>query len=340
MWKSVCCEVQGRGHIKTETPCQDKTKILSRDGAEVIALSDGAGSASHSHFGAECVVNNISAYVADNFRQLIDNVDGKQVKLDIMNILKQSLNDKAVELNCDLKDLASTLLLAAVCEEKYIIIHIGDGVIGYLDGEELKVASSPDNGEFANVTTFVTSSEALASMRLFKGNINNISGFILMSDGTEQSLYHKPTKALAKVTIKLMHRTCLIDGGIMRSRLVETFKSVILKNTQDDCSIAIMARPFGVLRSLEELTYLERHELYSECVNKKKIFKKKRIRKKKDKLEIKQIDNILGILTTSKTYEQVASEINLKPEDVRVMLDKLVLSGLVIRSHDGIYNRA
>ncbi|MDR2522727.1 MAG: protein phosphatase 2C domain-containing protein [Synergistaceae bacterium] len=52
-----------------------------------------------------------------------------------------------------------------------LIVHIGDGIIGYLDGAELKIASLPDNGEFSNVTTFVTSNEAAVSMRLFSGLI-------------------------------------------------------------------------------------------------------------------------------------------------------------------------
>jgi hypothetical protein len=318
MWKAVCCEIQGRGHIKTETPCQDKTKQLLQNNVNVIALADGAGSAKLSHYGAECVVENISAYIADNFLQLIENADGKQVKLDIMNELKLALNNKAIELNCKVNDLASTLLLVAVFEDLYIIVHIGDGVIGYLDDTELKIASSPDNGEFANVTTFVTSSEALPSMRLFKGNINNISGFVIMSDGTEHSLYHKPTKTLAKSTIKLMHRTCLTNSKVMRSQLVEMLSTVISKNTQDDCSIAILARPFGKLRPLEDMSFDERRELFRISYKDKQLDKR-----------VTRYDYIVELLMTEMTLKQVARDIHLKPKYAKRHLDRLVNVGLI-----------
>ena len=54
MWNSVQCAVQGRGHFKTDMPCQDKTNYLCKNETSVIALADGAGSATMSHFGAVC----------------------------------------------------------------------------------------------------------------------------------------------------------------------------------------------------------------------------------------------------------------------------------------------
>lgn len=327
MWKSVCCKVQGRGHIKADIPCQDKTKQLFRNGVSMITLADGAGSAKLSHFGAECVVKNISIYVADNFQQLIQNADGKQVKRDIMEKLMRVLYSKAEELECKLGDLASTLLFVAICEDKYIIVHIGDGVIGYLDGSELKIASSPDNGEFANVTTFVTSIEALVSMRLFKGDIKEISGFVIMSDGTEQSLYHKPTKTLAKSIVKLMHRTCLTNSEVMRSQLCESLTNVISKNTQDDCSIAIMARPFGVLRQLEKMNFDERCELFRINNNGRNIKKR-----------VSRYDIIIAFLEKPKTLKQISHEIHLDSNYSKSHLDKLLSFGLIVK-YGTLYSR-
>ena len=327
MWKSVCCEMQGRGHIKTETPCQDKTKKLLRNGVHVIALADGSGSAKLSHFGAESIVESVSAFVANNFQKLVENTDGKQVKRDIMGELKRTLVEKSAELDCKVNDLASTLLLVAVHGDKYIIVHIGDGVVGYLDGSELKVASSPDNGEFANVTTFVTSNEALISMRLFKGDIKNISGFVIMSDGAEQSLYHKPTKTLANVTAKLMHRTCLISAEVMQAQLAETFSTVISRNTQDDCSIAILVRPFGMLRSLEDLSFGELRDLF-QITTDNKLSRKR----------IARYDNIINFLLTPKTLKQISDEIHLKRKYTKRSLAKLQSLGLVVK-HKSLYSK-
>lgn len=327
MWKSVCCEVQGRGHIKADIPCQDKTKQLFRNGVSLITLADGAGSAKLSHFGAECVVENISVYVADNFQQLIQNADGKQVKLAIMEELKRVLYSKAEELECKLGDLASTLLFVAVCEDKYIIVHIGDGVIGYLDGSELKIASSPDNGEFANVTTFVTSNEALVSMRLFKGDIKEISGFVIMSDGTEQSLYHKPSKTLAKSIIKLMHRTCLTSDGVMHSQLRETLENIISQKTQDDCSIAILARPVGILHQFESMSFNDRCELFR--INRNSTSSRKRVAR---------YDSIIAFLETPKSLKQISCQIHLNSKYVKRHLNKLLRLGIIVK-HGVLYSK-
>ena len=318
IWRSVCCEVQGRGHIKAEIPCQDKTKQLARDGTHVIALADGAGSAKLSHFGAECIVQQISTYLTDHFEELFANEDGKQVKQELLSALKNTLANKAEELDCSIKDLASTLLAVAVRDDRYIITHIGDGVIGYLKDNDLRVASAPDNGEFSNVTTFVTSSEALTSMRLFKGKLNTISAFVLMSDGTEQSLYHKPTKKLGNAVVKLMQRTCLTDSDVMRSQLEDTLASVISQNTQDDCSIAILARPIGMLRSLEELSFAERRELFRIGLTDRRTKKR-----------VARYDMIIRVLTVPQSLQQISRKIHLSPKYTKRHLNKLLEAGII-----------
>ena len=317
MWKSVSCEVQGRGHIKTDTPCQDKTITLTRNGVNIIALADGAGSAILSHYGAERAVNCVAGYLSDNFSDLIENEDGKQVKQQILETVRNSLESIAAERECKLGDLASTLLAVAVFEDNYLIVHVGDGVIGYLDGAELKIASLPDNGEFSNVTTFVTSNEALASMRLIKGKVNDIAGFVIMSDGTGQSLYHKATKTLAKATIKLMHRTCLLGSGVIKEQLLTSF-SLVSQNTQDDCSIALLARPVGILRDYTNLTMSEKSDILGLPLQAKNIMKR-----------LDWFDAAIEFLDTPRDLKSIARQMHLKPKHTVKRLQKLIASGLI-----------
>src|SRR5690606_42119695 len=65
-----------------------------------------------------------------------------------------------LRLGCTFAELASTFLAVAVSAERFLVVHIGDGVIGYVKNGELRVISAPDNAEFANQTTFVTSPDA------------------------------------------------------------------------------------------------------------------------------------------------------------------------------------
>jgi len=328
MWKAITCEVQGRGHIKAGVPCQDKTKKLSKNDIDVICLSDGAGSAKFSHYGAQCIVECASEYIVDNFQKLIAPNDGRQIKVKILDYLRQKLIERAVELECAIEDLASTLLLVAISMNKYLIIHIGDGVIGYIDKEDLKIASLPDNGEFANTTTFVSSKNALSSMRLFKGNIKEIAGFILMSDGVEQSLYSKPTKSLAQGTVKLLRGTCILPSTLMQSLLENLLKSLFSQYTQDDCSIAILARPTPHLLSFAGFELLELAELFG--ISRIAKNTKKRIYRYK---------KIIEFLATPKTLGQISVEMRIKPKYLKKYLKKLIDSGF-LKNIQAFYSKA
>ncbi|MBR1647215.1 MAG: protein phosphatase 2C domain-containing protein [Selenomonadaceae bacterium] len=325
-WKSVCCAVQGKGHSKKNIPCQDKVARLEMNGVQVIALADGAGSASMSHFGAECVVDSVSKFVAENFLDLIAQDDGRIVKQEILSVALQALNDAAKIHDCTLKDLASTLLVAAVGDGKFFLVHLGDGVIGYLNDAGLKTASTPDNGEFSNETVFVTSTNAAAHMRLYKGLLKKISGFILMSDGSEQSLYNKRNKNLAPAVKRLMHRTCLVDAEILTPQLEDAIKSVILDNTQDDCSIAILARNSEQLPPLNELPLSERQELFR--IDGSSAFRK--VRRK-----IFRCDKICALLAKPLTLKQLARKLHLKPHYAEKKLRRLTDAGIVTRTANG-----
>lgn len=319
MWKSVCCEVQGTGHQASGIPCQDKTFELVKNGVHVIVLADGAGSASMSHFGAERVVRDAAECIAAHFRAWFACEDGVEVKKAFLGLLLTSLSEEAQARECSVSDLASTLLLAAVCEDRFILAHIGDGVIGYLDGDTLKVASMPDNGEFANVTTFVTSAKAPASMRLFKGELKTKDGFVLMSDGTAHSLYHKQSKTLVGVTVKLMHRTCLLHHETMKAQLEDAFTSVISKNTRDDCSIAILARPSATLCPTAALDRKERQALYD-------VAAPERCARRR----VEHCDAILAMTTTAPcSLRQIARRIRLSPRYAQKYIDRLIALGLL-----------
>ena len=204
MWISIQCAAQGRSHKKSDIPCQDKTYSVVKNDTQVIALADGAGSASLSHYGAESVTKGISKELAKNFEVYFKEDNGVIVKQKLLNEILNILNKQAEELGCRTKDLASTLLLVAIKGDYYIIIHIGDGVIGYLKDDELKVASQPENGEFVNTTVFTTSKDAIMTMKLMRGKLAQINGFVLMSDGTEASFYNKKEQQLATILKKIM----------------------------------------------------------------------------------------------------------------------------------------
>lgn len=240
-WITLQCAVQGRGHLSSNSPCQDKTFSVVKDACSVCALADGAGSAKFSHYGADVVTRAICDYMAENFDSIIG-TDGVAVKKDILDTVAASLNALSSEKACTIKDFASTLLFVAEKAGKFIICHIGDGVIGYVKDGKVLVASHPENGEFANTTVFTTSSDAIASMKLIKGNLNLISGFILMSDGTEASFYNKRNRVLSPSLARLVKLASVCDADYMSRKLSHTFENLVKQKTYDDCSIVLMSR--------------------------------------------------------------------------------------------------
>lgn len=321
-WKSVCCALQGRGHLKKNIPCQDKVTRREENGIHVIVLADGAGSAVFSHFGAECVVNCVAEFILKKFFDLITCEDGHKVKKELLSVILKSLEEEAMERKCTIKDLASTLLVAAVSDKNFFLAHLGDGVIGYLNDTGLKTVSTPDNGEFANETFFVTSVNAEAHMKIYKGELKKISGFVLMSDGTEQSLYNKRNKTLAPVIKRLLHRTCLIAPEILTPQLEDALGSVVIDNTYDDCSIALLARTSEQLPPLNELPLSERQTLFKASGN--PLLRKVR-------QIIFRYDEICEILKNPITLHELSRKLHLKKRYVKKKLQRLIEAGIVIR---------
>ncbi|NLP17960.1 MAG: ArsR family transcriptional regulator [Firmicutes bacterium] len=320
MWKSINYEVCGRSHSQSSTPCQDKTKACTINAVKIIALADGAGSQPLSHFGAAVVTDSICQYLAQHFDRLLGDPDGKQAKKDILAHLLGRLRVKSEKLSCNIRELASTLLAVAVKGNMFLMLHIGDGVIGCLKNKELKVVSDPENGEFANTTSFVTSREAIYVMKLFKGSTTDIAGFVLMSDGTAESLYHKKHNKFAHVLFKLMHRTAILDSDKMYEFIKESFDRVLVLNTQDDCSIALLCRQKGPLCKYADMTLGQKCDLLN-------ITAYDRAAKRR----VKRFDDIMYYLEEGKTLKQLSKLLYLKEKYTRRHLKRLEGLGLVSR---------
>ena len=247
MFREFHHQARGRGHLLDGTSGQDRTGYLSRGGVQVMCLADGAGSASYSEYGAEALVNEGCRLLAERFTDFVTSDDGSQVKLDILQCLRSRLKVIAGRRECELEDLAATFLAVAVAGNRFVVVHVGDGVIGYVKNGELRVASAPDNDEFANTTTFITSRDAGSRMRLARGSLDGVSGFVLMSDGTANSLYNCGTKQLAPACAKLVTLVGSaprrqVNNPAHRKYLRRLIDTRIRRATKDDCSIGILGR--------------------------------------------------------------------------------------------------
>ena len=310
MWNMIQSAAQGRSHIKNDIPCQDKTYVLAQDSVWVTALADGAGSAKLSHFGAAAVVECICRAAADNFDEWYEEQDGVRVKQQILSMLNALLNGKAAELDCEVRDLASTLLFAAVKEDRFILGHIGDGVIGYLKNDELRIASEPENGEFANTTVFTTSPDALSTMKMIKGKRGGIHGFVLMSDGSEASLYDKKEKKLSEGLRKIMGLANILSTEKLQEQLQRSMEGPVRSATTDDCSLVLLCEQTENFRGFRCLKDYEKCALLGLSADSSKSL-------------LREYESLLLYARNDKTLRQIAKHLRKKPRTIKRMVYRL-----------------
>lgn len=234
---------QGGKHKANNQPCEDRTYYLSKNGVEVIALADGAGSSKYTHSaeGAECVTRTISEFFCNNFDKFYTKDDSEELKAVLMSVCQRALQKKVEELGLDgISRLSSTLMCVAIKEEKVICCHIGDGVIGKLTSKGTEVVSSPENGEFAGTTYFITNPNADKYIHIIKENTNDAISYFLMSDGTSDYIYNKFDNSFYDAARKMATMSAKSNG---QEELEKTINQYMIDRdkTSDDCSFICLS---------------------------------------------------------------------------------------------------
>lgn len=226
----------------TGKPCQDAFKTRNLKNKACIALADGAGSRRHSREGANAIVKAVSRWSLDEFDQLYDGIleDRLSISLKLISRFVSVLDAKSQRANVTLSDFASTLMFFACDRARYIAGHIGDGAIIAQFGDQHTTLSEPDNGEFANVTYFVTDPLAHQRLRLYAGQYQGALSALLMTDGVTDSLYDKNTRLAGPGVARLLQLARELPAKTMKDVLKANLEKVISGKTADDCSIATL----------------------------------------------------------------------------------------------------
>lgn len=196
MWKVIARSVIGTSHQQLNLPCQDYGRYLLLDGEILIgAVSDGAGSAKYAEIGSKNTVEESLRFLQASQ----DNSDQKLLSQEILTeeltqalfsqlveSVRSRLTNVASEIEGNLSDLASTLLVFIATPYWLAAMQIGDGFMVIRGGnEKYRLLFQPDKGEYINETTFVTSDHALESMQVKV--LSELPSFICVAtDGVER----------------------------------------------------------------------------------------------------------------------------------------------------------
>ncbi|KEF34109.1 hypothetical protein RDMS_08860 [Deinococcus sp. RL] len=153
----------GTAHVASGQPCQDAHAVrLIVTGQDepllLLVTSDGAGSAAFSQEGSRLVCDETIRWLemrlcGADAQEFLRAEDAIGLVYNLRTLLTNHAEDRGITL----RDLACTLSAAAVLPDRQWFVQVGDGatVIQPVGGVP-SVVFWPDNGEYANMTYFVT----------------------------------------------------------------------------------------------------------------------------------------------------------------------------------------
>ncbi|MGI0484755.1 PP2C family serine/threonine-protein phosphatase [Pantanalinema rosaneae CENA516] len=180
-WKTITRSAIGTLHQTMNLPCQDYggDRVLGEVVMGVVA--DGAGSAKYADVGATVAVTTALDFLARTETwlqrqrhlswqafgqrpsdQLAQNLFTKVVE-QVVSVLQQTADRN----HWDIDDLACTLLAFIATPDWLAAMQIGDGfIVVRTPDQPYRLLFQPHKGEYANQTTFVTSTAALVDMQI------------------------------------------------------------------------------------------------------------------------------------------------------------------------------
>lgn len=298
-YKMCYGELQGKSHIPKNIPCQDKALCLFKNGVSVAVLSDGCGSAVYSHYGSDITTRVTAELLTEKFDELyaydfnneveqntyrktiINNVITAQIafinehpemfeKYKEDNIEKYKLYaEKNKEMNFFLKALDATLLFFAEKDGKYLMAIVGDGVVGAVVDDKLKIVLEEKKEGEVNGTYYPSTIYGLANVngldeneilkryshpafQLRKTDRVKINGVILTTDGCEAFFervgdnFHKRYTGVTGLFDKIINSETFEDA---QKVLAEQYlpRLVQMSPSRDDCGVSILVSPECVI---------------------------------------------------------------------------------------------
>jgi hypothetical protein len=247
-WRVVAASVCGTSHLKNKQLCQDAHdwQILPNN-VLVIAVADGAGSASLGQVGAKIAVEAAIAHLA--YQEISDEILAQDLLLsDLLTqttlVARKSVIAEAAACNHEPHDLATTLIIMLATPFVVAVSQIGDGLAVAQDSTGgLSALTVPKCGEYINETTFLTAADALntAQIKVWREKIVNIG---VLTDGLQMlalnMIVGEPHKPFFLPLFAFVAQT--EDKLIAQEELVKFLCSErISQRTDDDLTLVIAA---------------------------------------------------------------------------------------------------
>ncbi|RAQ44216.1 serine/threonine protein phosphatase [Arthrospira sp. O9.13F] len=131
-WQIISASVAGTSHEKQAIPCQDAHIYREIDPHQfIVAVADGAGSASLADVGAQLAVKTATQLIEEYLSSVDDTaaVDWNSQLLAVVSQTKQAIEAEADHRDILARELATTLILGVITASTIAVVQIGDGAV-------------------------------------------------------------------------------------------------------------------------------------------------------------------------------------------------------------------
>ncbi|MBD2151684.1 protein phosphatase 2C domain-containing protein [Pseudanabaena sp. FACHB-1277] len=199
-WRAIARFEMGTDHISTQTPCQDYAEYKPYGNDYLIgAVSDGAGSRSLSHYGSKIAVETTIKFFTEKLEtsrsKSFLSQDGVQIVFrELIEVIRHEIEIATQDYHREkgkkvgVGQFACTLLAFVAFPDGIAAMQLGDGfiVVRNYQGKDYDLLFEPSKGEYANETTFVTSSPTDIQQDLqITYKTNPVSFICASTDGLE-----------------------------------------------------------------------------------------------------------------------------------------------------------
>lgn len=182
-----CFSQTGQHHIADKLPCEDVYITRYEGPFHFFGLADGQSGKRFCAIGGKEILAAIAQYIKDKTIPQLSHYEYiDELQYELIRVIRNTLSKLSEEHHADLSEFSSTIIAVAVDANTndYLIIHLGDGSVVGINGENSTIMlSAPDNGITSKYTWLTTSTDAMKHLRIYKGSIENLKRIVLLTDG-------------------------------------------------------------------------------------------------------------------------------------------------------------
>ena len=242
LWCVIADSVVGTSHKGRSQPCQDAHcyRIRATDPRTlIVALADGAGSASRSEIGAKLACDQVINRAEHLGESSLSTEAGLK---ELISGVHQDLVEKAAKLSAVPRELACTLLFAWLSPTVSLFAQVGDGAIVVERQDHYETVFWPEPQEYANVTDFLTEGRFLSTLQT-KIVQASFPAIALLSDGLQRLSLDFATKTPHDAFFRGFFHTLRTteDTSTLSAPLHDFLSSERVNNRTDDDKTLLLA---------------------------------------------------------------------------------------------------